>query len=137
MSRNTGPNQATVQLVRGRDGYACVRCGATAFASHILSTQHRQARGMGGTSRPEINSVANLLTVCGTGTTGCHGWIEAHPSEAREHGWAVPSWDTPADIPVWTWRGWLLLNSDGGIEYLPDHDLETACGSGCHHGAAS
>lgn len=26
------------------------------------------------------------LPVCGSGTTGCHGWIHAHPAEALERG---------------------------------------------------
>jgi len=75
---------------------------------------------MGGTTRPAINAPSNLLTLCGSGTTGCHGWVEAHPTDARARGLAVASWDVPALTPVQTWRGWVLLDDDGDFEVLPD-----------------
>lgn len=53
---------------------------------------------MGGTKRG-VNSLANLALVCGSGTTGCHGYIESHREEAYERGWLVHSWDDPAEVP--------------------------------------
>ena len=88
------------QVLRGvvyaRDEWACVRCGQ----GHGLSVHHRRPRGMGGTSRPEIHAMANLLTLCGDGTRGCHGWVESNRTEATRLGFLCPSWQDPADWPV-------------------------------------
>lgn len=109
--RNTDPSPATVRQVRQRDGHVCVRCAAAA----PLSTQHRVARGMGGTLDEWVNMPANLITLCGSGTTGCHGWVEAHPREAKAQGLALSRWQLPnADRePVLTWAGWVLLDNKG------------------------
>jgi hypothetical protein len=56
---------------------------------------------MGGTSRPESNGPANLLLLCGSGTTGCHGRIESNRSEAYEKGWLVGQVNDPREVPVW------------------------------------
>jgi len=100
-----------------RDG-ACVRCGLVEFNLH-----HRQRRREGG------HGVENLIALCGSGTTGCHGWAHANPEAARARGYIVPTWiESPADIPVSatsTRRGgstsitvlppstWFLLREDG------------------------
>lgn len=85
----------------------CGRDGAT--------VQHRKPRGMGGSSNPEINSPANLLWVCGTGTTGCHGWMERNRTEALAAGWLVPSAVKAESIPVQTWDGrFVFLDDDCG-----------------------
>jgi hypothetical protein len=69
---------------------------------------------MGGTRAPWVNQPANLLSLCGSGTTGCHGWTEHHPAEAKAAGLAVSrNGLRPEHVPVLTWRGWLLLTNDG------------------------
>lgn len=70
---------------------------------------------MGGSRWPGINLPSNLLTLCGSGTTGCHGWVEGHPEWAKAQGWSVSVYerDHVATIPVWTWRGWVHLRADG------------------------
>lgn len=114
MARRTDPTAATVKLVRDRDQWACARCGVGGWGTIPLTTQHRVARGMGGTRAEWINRPGNLLTLCGSGTTGCHGYVEHNPDEAKRMGWAVPRWyGDPTDVPVWTWRGWLTLEDDG------------------------
>lgn len=82
-----------------RDQYRCVRCGQY-LAGRRYSLQHRNARGMGGTTTPDRPE--NLITMCGTGTTGCHGWAEHNPTAAREPelGYAVHSSTDPATVPV-------------------------------------
>lgn len=109
--RRTGPSRQTVRLVRERDDDCCVRCGRPG----PLTTQHRVARGMGGTRRPWINSPENLITLCGSGTTGCHGQVEASPHEAVIYGWRVPSWaGDPGSVSVRYWTGdWFMLRPDG------------------------
>lgn len=114
VTRKTGPSPATVQLVRERDNHRCVRCGSV----RDLTTQHRVPRGMGGTRATWINEPANLITLCGSGTTGCHGYCEHHPTHAKESGWAVSKYANPEDMPVFTWRGWIELDNAGGYRVL-------------------
>lgn len=74
----------TRALVWARDGGLCLRCLAPGTNIH-----HRRARGMGGTSRAAINDPRNLVLLCGSGTTGCHGWIESNRAVAREQAWLL------------------------------------------------
>lgn len=69
---------------------------------------------MGGTSDSSINDPTNLVLLCGSGTTGCHGEIESHRERAIEHGWLVPRRDLrePADVPVFTAAGWYMVTPD-------------------------
>lgn len=103
------PTKKVRALVYLRDLHLCSGCRLP----FPLTLQHRIARGMGGTRDPRINLPSNLLTLCGSGTTGCHGWAESHPEIAKTIGWSVPWWSDPATVPVWTWRGWLQLCTDG------------------------
>jgi hypothetical protein len=114
--RYTGPDAAARALVAQRDGGRCVRCAAPATQIH-----HRRSRGMAGTSDAAINSPANLLTLCGSGTTGCHGWVESNRREAEIEGYIVRHGArspgtvlvrvfTPLVFQQWTW---VLLGADG------------------------
>lgn len=84
------------------------------------SAHHRRPRGSGGTSNVEIASVANCLILCGSGTTGCHGWVERFRASAREYGYLVPlnGITTPETTRVkrqdGTW--WLLTRSGLAVE---------------------
>jgi hypothetical protein len=87
------------------------------------SFHHRRPRGMGGTSRPESNGAANLLLLCGSGVTGCHGWIEEHRAVARAQGQLLSQTDDPAEVPVWLALpqhgiGPALLDNDGSREWV-------------------
>jgi hypothetical protein len=77
---------------------------------------------MGGSRAEWINLPANLITLCGSGTTGCHGRVEAYPRTARRQGAAVSRYEAPEDVPVWTWRGWLLLDNAGNAHPTPAPD---------------
>ncbi|GAB2859260.1 hypothetical protein GCM10022221_68540 [Actinocorallia aurea] len=115
--RSTGPSPDTRALVLARDGHACVVCGLD-ITRRPHNIHHRLPRGMGGSSDPAINSPANLITVCGSGTTGCHGEIERNREWAQDHGWIVPRGMSPAASPIVLFGcpGRFLLLSDGGIE---------------------
>lgn len=65
---------------------------------------------MGGTRRESTNDPSNLLIVCGSGTTGCHGWIEGNRADAKAAGLLVSQWDDPAAVPYVDLAGnrWML-----------------------------
>lgn len=71
---------------------------------------------MGGTRRKDANSPANLVLVCGSATTGCHGWIESHPREAERRGLRLRQLADPRVVPVLSaGRGWVRLDGEGGV----------------------
>lgn len=109
-ARDTGPTAATKALLWERAGGACERCSLPLSDGQPFSRHHRRPRGSGGSSVPCINEVTNLLLLCGTATTGCHGWVEVHPTESYREGWKVhlTSLSPPARIPV-------LMHIDRGI----------------------
>ena len=76
------------EAVWERDRGCCVRCSKVGTNIH-----HRRPRMMGGTSDPRVNDARNLIVLCGSGTTGCHGWIESHRATARRDGWLLASFD--------------------------------------------
>jgi hypothetical protein len=93
---------------------SCGQYGAT-------NAHHRQNRSQGGP-----DTLSNLLLLCGSGTTGCHGYITQSPEMAQVRGYTVRSGENPADVPVQRWdreRGyaaWVLLDNDGGLTYTLD-----------------
>lgn len=68
---------------------------------------------MGGTTRPDANSPANLLLVC----EGCHGAIESKRDVARACGWLVRQGEDPADVLVLLRDGWAWLDGDGSVRW--------------------
>ena len=70
---------------------------------------------MGGDPRPETNWPANLVAVCGSGTSGCHGWLESNRTEAMEMGLILHANDVPAEHPIATWYGAVILDNAGGL----------------------
>lgn len=95
----------------------CVGCGR-----QDVTTQHRRARGMGGTSSAAIGSVANGVPLCGSGTTGCHGWAEHHPDDAALMGWRLVAGEDAEEAPWWDrvygWRVWHLEEGTGFPELI-------------------
>ncbi|WP_279106188.1 HNH endonuclease [Mobiluncus curtisii] len=57
----------------------------------VFSFHHRKPRGMGGSNSPDINISPNLIVLCGTGTSGCHGWVESHREQAYKEGLLIHS----------------------------------------------
>ena len=122
---DTGPTRATRTTVHERDEGRCLVCGGPAVNVH-----HRQGRGMGGrqgAARAASNASPLLMSLCGSGTTGCHGWITDPPrgvtaDHLRALGYVVRrSTRDPGQVPVWTWRNqWVRL------DLLDDHGHPTA-----------
>lgn len=95
------------RLIDGREMQACARCGVEIWNNG--SRHHRKLRSRGGG-----DEVSNGVLLCGSGTTGCHGWAHAHPDEATALGLIVSRWRNPADVPMLhVLYGWVLLNDEG------------------------
>jgi hypothetical protein len=95
-------SQRTRDRIIVRDLGMCQRCGRTITTGGNL--QHRRARGAGGRAKTaSVNFPENLLLLCGSGTTGCHGQVTHNPLEARANGWEVSVNATaygPEDVPA-------------------------------------
>lgn len=98
-----------------RDLGVCVRCRRVDPVWGV-NRDHRKGRGVGG-----LTVVENLQLLCGSGTTGCHGWKSENPAEALDGGYAVPGW---ADPLVWPARRWVAtpLNTVRDVWVLYRHD---------------
>lgn len=99
--KDTGPSRAVRRLVLARDRFCCAGCGKN-VAGGEWSVQHRVARGMGGTSRADVNSPVNLVLLCGSATSpgGCHLACERRDPVMHERGLWLSSWEDPALVPV-------------------------------------
>lgn len=107
--RDTGPSTAVRTTVALRAAGRCEYCGRVLLRADgswtgTHSIHHRQPRGMGGTNVDVINSPANLLLLCGSGTELCHGYLERHRSLAQQEGWIVRHGLDPAEVPVAVFR---------------------------------
>lgn len=118
-------NAAEKKVIR-RDKGSCVRCGR-----HVVhlergrewSIHHRRNRGSGGTSLAWVNQPANLVVLCGSGTTGCHGWVERERTKAFDLGLLVSKIGVATAVTTRLKHhlyGWVLLDNDGGYE-LAEH----------------
>lgn len=95
----TGPRRDVRELVVRRAAGCCERCGDP-IGNGPASVHHRLPRRMGGTRRAEVNCPSNLVLLCGTGTTGCHGWVERNRTAALAAGLLLPDGAAPAAEPV-------------------------------------
>ena len=122
--RQTGFSKKVVAAIIARDEGCCFRCGGYVLhgeRGRDWSLQHRRARGMGGSRRPDTDSVQNGILLCGSATTGCHGWVESNRIEAIENGWAVPQHGDPLQVAVVHWRdGTIHLHSNGFTSSRPE-----------------
>ena len=115
--RATGPDRLTVDAVLERDSWSCVVCGCGIFGERgwDWSIGHRRPRRDGGDPRPETNFTANLVTLHGSGTTGCHGVVESLRTESYALGWLLHAEDIPSRCPMQHHlHGWVYLNDVGG-----------------------
>jgi hypothetical protein len=80
---------------------------------------HRRRKGMGGTSRPDRDSIENLLAVH---SDVHHIAVHGQPRWAMPRGYLISTnADWPGGYPVWL-RGqcWVLLGADGNYWPLPN-----------------
>lgn len=115
-------------LLACRSGHRCEVGGELLDAVNEGSVHHRQPRGMGGTSDPDVHSLERLLLVCGgrlAGVAGHHGQVEADREWAYRRGLLVPraapgvSTDATdcAKVPVVLWSGRRVLLDPVALEY--------------------
>lgn len=117
--RRTAPQHGTdwwtnaTHALWARSGGRCERCDRALGGGIGVSRHHRMRRRDGG------DRLSNLLLLCGSGTTGCHGWVTEHPDEAYANGWSVRALATtdPAEVPVRI-NGRLWVLDDHGVKRL-------------------
>lgn len=87
----------------------CERCGCDDLGSRWdgFSVHHRLPRSRGGGNGPE-----NLLVLCGSGTSGCHGFVESYREAAYECRLLLRTGQDPASEPVFL-RSWFRLTPAG------------------------
>ena len=85
-------------LVLTRGNYRCERCHEDFLWSGV-SVHHRRPRMMGGSKNELLHLPANLIALCGSGVTGCHGWVESNRFKAREMGFLILKVESAEDIP--------------------------------------
>jgi len=106
--------------VLSRAAYKCERCGIPLSQGFYYSLHHRTPRGMGGTKAERLNLPSNLVAICGSGTTGCHGFIESNRVMADDEGWLVSRYEESAEIPLFIYGvGWRYLTDEGTYSTSP------------------
>jgi hypothetical protein len=102
-------------IATARDEDRCQKC----HRGTPITRDHRLNRSQGGRTTP-----ANLQLLCGSGTTGCHGWVTEHLEDALTEGWRVPAWADPLRWPAARYfpsvagtvrLGWALYDDAGGV----------------------
>lgn len=123
----SGPTPAVRETVTLRAHYQCEMCYRPIHGQ--ASVHHRRPRRMGGTKRGDTNQPANLLLLCGSGTTGCHGWVESHRKKALDAGIILYDRDIPAEHPFMDGHGnwWLLDNA--GAKHATNPRADSGVGS--------
>lgn len=103
--------------LKERAGGCCEVCGA----AKATNAHHRKNRSQGGP-----HALSNLLLLCGSGTTGCHGAVTMNPHWACGRGLSVKSWQDSWSEPVVRWGKWVLLGDGGEVQEIPDPDRSVA-----------
>lgn len=97
-----------------RAQHCCERCGLHG----ATNAHHRRNQSQGGP-----DTLSNLMLLCGSGTTRCHGFVTQNPAFAMALGWTVPRSPVlePADVAVWRFdltvgrQVLVKLDDDGNI----------------------
>ena len=117
--------EAARHIVKLRAGGVCEAAIPNVCSGSHDTTHHRLKRR----HAAERWAPSNLLGVCGSGTTGCHGWIEAHPTFAKEEGYWLEPHQDPREVSVhmrWSQtstRSWWFLDDEGMLTW-DESDIE-------------
>lgn len=96
-----------------RAGDCCEICGVHG----ANNAHHRRNQSQGGR-----DTLANLLLLCGSGCTGCHGRVTLHPSWATENCYTIQGLldgDAPETVPVLIRGERCLLEDNGSVVVIP------------------
>jgi len=115
--RYTGATPLVRMSVVLRGGGKCEICNQPLNSSQFVSLHHRKPRKMGGSKDPTLNEASNLMMICGSGTSGCHGYVESNRELSYANGWLVHSYEEPITKPVLIRSATMLLDNNGG--YVP------------------
>jgi hypothetical protein len=104
-------------IVRLRAGGRCEAAIPDVCKGTHDTTHHRRKRRYSDTRWV----ASNLLAVCGSGTTGCHGYIEARPQWSQEQGYWLLEGEDPRKVSVhMRWadaRSWWCLDDEGSLHW--------------------
>ena len=118
MSGNSIPDWAR-EAVEVRDGGRCVMCRAPGTNCH-----HRRSRSVHDTHR---HCPCVLVLMCGSGTTGCHGYTHARPLVSRGTGLIVSKFVAlPGQVPFRSGLEWVFPDCRGGASHVTAVDMDTA-----------
>lgn len=118
--RSLGVSKQTRVDVLNRAKYRCEKCGMALSDTFYYSIHHRTPRGMGGSREARLNMPSNLVAICGSGTTGCHGQIESDRTKSMDEGWLVTRFDEPAEVPLYIYGvGWMYLTDEATYSSTP------------------
>jgi hypothetical protein len=96
--------QAVSDLIKARDQGRCIVCGAAG-----TERMHRIPRRDGG------HRAANIALGCHT----CHARAHASPAWGYETGIMASRYGVDLTlVPIWSWRGWVLLDDEGGYHVI-------------------
>ena len=113
------PTPAQCRIVDERDGRCCSVCGMS--LTGVPASRHHRLMRSHESDPKRLHRASNLIDVCGSGTTGCHGWIHAHPDTAYRLGLLVHAWEDPEKTPMLRYAGmlgesqWVLLDDQGDV----------------------
>ena len=115
--RFTGASPIVRASVINRGGGTCEICNKSLYSEMYVSLHHRKPRKMGGSKDVALNESSNLMMICGSGTSGCHGYVESNRELSYENGWLVHSYENPATKPVLIRNVFMLLDNEA--TYIP------------------
>jgi hypothetical protein len=91
-------------LVWTRANSCCERCGQGLTKQSPHSVHHRKLRSRGGTDH-----ISNLVLLCGSGVTGCHGLVHSRQLEGHADGWLISTYEDPQFLGITHWSGELRI----------------------------
>jgi 5-methylcytosine-specific restriction endonuclease McrA len=95
-----------------RDDFTCQRCKVSVLG-RAYSLHHRKGR-----HGADAHARSNLVVLCGSGASGCHGHVHQHPTESYRDGWMVHrlGGEDPEDVPLIDVAGRMFgLTNDGQV----------------------
>jgi 5-methylcytosine-specific restriction enzyme A len=113
VKRYTGATPIVRMTVVMRGGGNCEICNKPLNSSQYVSLHHRKPRKMGGSRDTSLNEASNLMMICGSGTSGCHGYVESNRELSYTNGWLVHSYEIPNQKPVLIRDKFVVLDDEG------------------------